>query len=384
MAVFPQSLWVIGLMIVVLIGLWALTNRTRIGKQMTATANDPGAASLSGVNTGRMIILAFAISAAIGALGGIAVTPINSTNYLSGGIYALSGFVAAILGGWGSSTGAVVGGLALGIIQSLATGFCRPATRTPSPTPSSSWSSTSGPAVCSACRRARGRRDEDGHCQASSAAVLLGRGERSSSRPCCVVVLVVWPLLYQNGYTMRIMTTGGLFTMLTVAVVVILGQAGQLSFAHSAFYGIGAYTAALLAMKASVPTFAALIIGALVAGVIALVVGRPVLKLRYFYLALATIGLGQIFLVLVIQLRTVTGSTIGLAPIPYLKIFGFTFGTQPAPVLPDLGGRRARDPVRRSRSQVPHGPGSARRSPPARSPRRLSGCGRPTGSSSPL
>ena len=80
-------------------------------------------------------------------------------------------------------------------------------------------------------------------------------------------------------------------------------------------------------MKASVPTFAALIIGALVAGVIALVVGRPVLKLRYFYLALATIGLGQIFLVLVIQLRTVTGSTMGLAPIPYLNVFGFTFGT---------------------------------------------------------
>jgi len=122
-AIFPQSLWVIGLMFLVLIGLYALNNLTRVGKQMTATANDPGAASLSGVNTGRMILLAFAISAAIGALGGIAITPVNSTSYLSGGIYALSGFVAAILGGWGSSTGAVVGGLTLGIIQSLATGF---------------------------------------------------------------------------------------------------------------------------------------------------------------------------------------------------------------------------------------------------------------------
>jgi branched-chain amino acid transport system permease protein len=122
-AVFPQSLWVIGLMIVVLVGLYLLNSRTRVGKQMTATANDPEAASLSGVNTGRMILLAFGISAAIGALGGIAVTPINSTNYLSGGIYALSGFVAAILGGWGSCSGAVVGGLALGIIQSLVTGF---------------------------------------------------------------------------------------------------------------------------------------------------------------------------------------------------------------------------------------------------------------------
>ncbi len=122
-AVFRQSLWVIGLMILVLVGLYLLTNYTRIGKQMTATANDPGAASLSGVNTGRMIILAFVLSAVIGALGGIAITPINQTSYLSGGIYALSGFVAAVLGGWGSSTGAVVGGLALGIIQSLVTGF---------------------------------------------------------------------------------------------------------------------------------------------------------------------------------------------------------------------------------------------------------------------
>jgi branched-chain amino acid transport system permease protein len=121
-AVFRQSLWVIGLMIIVLIGLYLLTNYTRLGKQMTATACDPGAASLSGVSTGRMIVLAFAISAAIGALGGIAVTPINVTSYQSGGLYALSGFVAAILGGWGSSTGAVVGGLALGVIQSFVTG----------------------------------------------------------------------------------------------------------------------------------------------------------------------------------------------------------------------------------------------------------------------
>ena len=122
-AVFRQSLWVIGLMILVLIGLFALNSFTRVGKQMTATANDPEAASLSGVSTGRMIILAFAISAAIGALGGIAVTPINTMSYLSGGMYTLSGFVAAVLGGWGSSAGAVVGGLALGLIQSLATGF---------------------------------------------------------------------------------------------------------------------------------------------------------------------------------------------------------------------------------------------------------------------
>ena len=153
------------------------------------------------------------------------------------------------------------------------------------------------------------------------------RGRSFLLKTLLLVILLVWPLLYQSGYAMRIMTTGGLFTILTIAVVIILGQAGQLSFGHSAFYGIGAYTAAILTVKADFPTLAALVIGALVAGIIALIVGRPVLKLRYFYLALATIGLGQIFLVLVQQLRSVTGSTTGLAPVPTLNIFGFDFNT---------------------------------------------------------
>ena len=69
------------------------------------------------------------------------------------------------------------------------------------------------------------------------------------------VASCVWPLVYQTATTLRIMTTGGLYTICSLAVVVILGQAGQLSFGHSAFYGIGAYTAALLAMKVPFPTF---------------------------------------------------------------------------------------------------------------------------------
>ncbi len=61
-----------------------------------------------------------------------------------------------------------------------------------------------------------------------------------------VIILLVWPLLYKNLYAMSVMTTAGLFAMLTIAVGIILGQAGQLSFGHSAFYGMGAYIAGLL------------------------------------------------------------------------------------------------------------------------------------------
>jgi branched-chain amino acid transport system ATP-binding protein len=142
-----------------------------------------------------------------------------------------------------------------------------------------------------------------------------------------VVILLVWPLAYKNLYYMSIMTTAGLFAMLTIAVGLILGQAGQLSFGHSAFYGFGAYTAALLSLKLHVPTLAALVIGAVVPGVIALIIGRPVLKLRYFYLALATIGLGQIFMVLLIQLPSITRGINGLNGIPTLSIFGWQVGS---------------------------------------------------------
>jgi branched-chain amino acid transport system permease protein len=118
-----QSLWVVGLMIAIFAMLYFFGQRTRVGKQMTATATNPDAARMSGIATQRMIILAFAISAAIGAIGGLAINSVIPLTYQSGAIWGLTGFVAAILGGWGSSGGAVIGGLALGIIQSVFAGI---------------------------------------------------------------------------------------------------------------------------------------------------------------------------------------------------------------------------------------------------------------------
>jgi ABC-type branched-subunit amino acid transport system ATPase component/ABC-type branched-subunit amino acid transport system permease subunit len=142
-----------------------------------------------------------------------------------------------------------------------------------------------------------------------------------------VIALMVWPLVYNNLYAMSVTLNAGLFAMLTLAVGLILGQAGQLSFGHSAFYGMGAYAAALLSYKLHWPTLAALVVATIVPGVIALIIGRPVLKLRYFYLALATIGLGQIFTVILIQLPSITRGINGLNGIPTLSIFGFSVGS---------------------------------------------------------
>ena len=115
----PQGVWVVLMAAGVLIGLYFLNNRTLFGKKMTATATDPMAASLVGISRNLMIGWSFAISAAIGASAGIFLAAMIPMNYASGSGLGLKGFIAAILGGWGKSSGAVVGGLALGVVETF-------------------------------------------------------------------------------------------------------------------------------------------------------------------------------------------------------------------------------------------------------------------------
>jgi branched-chain amino acid transport system permease protein len=119
----PQYFWVIGFLIIIVIGLSFFFDRTIIGKAMSACADNPDAASLVGINVQQMILLSFALSAAIGAVAGITVTPISLMEYDRGAMLAVKGFGAAVLGGLGSFPGAIVGGLIMGTIESLGAGL---------------------------------------------------------------------------------------------------------------------------------------------------------------------------------------------------------------------------------------------------------------------
>ncbi|PKO88961.1 MAG: branched-chain amino acid ABC transporter permease [Betaproteobacteria bacterium HGW-Betaproteobacteria-12] len=107
----PQSLWVLGVTALVVIALWYFFSRTLQGKAMLATSFNRTAAELVGINTGWVLFMSFAMSAALGALGGILVTPITLTSYDVGIMLGLKGFVAAVVGGLGNGLGAVIGGL---------------------------------------------------------------------------------------------------------------------------------------------------------------------------------------------------------------------------------------------------------------------------------
>jgi branched-chain amino acid transport system permease protein len=122
-AVSYQFLWIFGCSALAIIGLGWFFASTTTGKAMRACSIDRDAAALQGIPVSRMLALSFAISAALGALAGVLVTPTQYTAFNVGIPYAISGFIAAIVGGFGRPAGALVGGIVLGVAQALAVLF---------------------------------------------------------------------------------------------------------------------------------------------------------------------------------------------------------------------------------------------------------------------
>jgi branched-chain amino acid transport system permease protein len=119
-AISYQFLWIFGCSALAIIGLGWFFASTTTGKAMRACSIDRDAAALQGIPVSRMLALSFAISAALGALAGVLVTPTQYTAFNVGIPYAISGFIAAIVGGFGRPLGALVGGIVLGVAQALA------------------------------------------------------------------------------------------------------------------------------------------------------------------------------------------------------------------------------------------------------------------------
>ena len=122
-AVTPQSLWVLGGAVVIVISMSVFLEKSLLGKAVLATAANRLAARLVGIRTSTVMVTAFGSSSGIGAVAGILITPITLTSYDVGPLLAVKGFAAAMLGGMGSPTGAVAGGLILGLLEALGAGY---------------------------------------------------------------------------------------------------------------------------------------------------------------------------------------------------------------------------------------------------------------------
>ncbi|MFC3106484.1 branched-chain amino acid ABC transporter permease [Undibacterium arcticum] len=122
-SLLPQSLWVLGVALVIVVILGWFFGKTLLGKAMLATSHNKLAAQLVGVNTKTILLLSFGLSAVLGAVGGVILAPITYSSYDIGIMLGLKGFVAAVLGGLGGGLGAIAGGLILGITEAMAAGY---------------------------------------------------------------------------------------------------------------------------------------------------------------------------------------------------------------------------------------------------------------------
>jgi branched-chain amino acid transport system permease protein len=118
-ALAVQSLVVLGISIVAVIALQLFLNKTRTGRCMQATAQNPTVARLLGVPVERMILYTFLINAALVALASLLITPIYLAKFSNGELLGLYAFIAAIIGGFNQVRGAIVGGLLLGVIDNF-------------------------------------------------------------------------------------------------------------------------------------------------------------------------------------------------------------------------------------------------------------------------
>jgi branched-chain amino acid transport system permease protein len=121
--VSSQYLWCALITGLAVAAVWLILYRTSLGRAMRATATDPETAGLMGVSPQRMSLVAFLLAAGLAAIGGIVLAPLQPPDPTVGIALGLKGFTAAVLGGLGSTAGAIFGGLAVGLIEAGITGY---------------------------------------------------------------------------------------------------------------------------------------------------------------------------------------------------------------------------------------------------------------------
>lgn len=135
-------------------------------------------------------------------------------------------------------------------------------------------------------------------------------------------ITLLIPLLSSSGYHLRVVSLIYVFALAAIGLNLLMGFTGQVSLGHAGFMGIGAYAVAIGPAYLGISGFAAIWIGAVLAGLLALLVGRPILRLKGHYLAVATLGFGFLIALALTNEASWTGGPDGMG-VPRLDVFGW-------------------------------------------------------------
>ena len=140
-------------------------------------------------------------------------------------------------------------------------------------------------------------------------------------------LVAVLPALLTDDYYLSVMVIIGINTLLVIGLGLLMGFAGQISLGHAAFYGLGAYGSAIFTTHYQLNPWLSMLLAAVITAIIAYIIGRPTLRLKEHYLALATIGFGVVIHILFMEGGELTGGPSGLMGIPPLSMAGLTVDT---------------------------------------------------------
>jgi len=135
-------------------------------------------------------------------------------------------------------------------------------------------------------------------------------------------IVVVLPLFFPSAYYYRVGALVFIFALAVVGLNLLMGFAGQVSLGHAGFLGIGAYAVAIGPVHFGMPSWLCLFAGAVISGAVAFAVGRPILKLKGHYLAVATLGFGLLVAIVLTNEANWTGGPDGMN-VPALTLFGW-------------------------------------------------------------
>ena len=136
------------------------------------------------------------------------------------------------------------------------------------------------------------------------------------------VIVVIAPLFFSSLYDYRIGALVFIFALAVVGLNLLMGFAGQVSLGHAGFLGIGAYAVAIGPTYFALPAWFSLLVGAVLSGIVAFLVGRPILKLKGHYLAVATLGFGVLVAIVLTNEADWTGGPDGMN-VAHLMLFGW-------------------------------------------------------------
>jgi branched-chain amino acid transport system permease protein len=148
-----------------------------------------------------------------------------------------------------------------------------------------------------------------------------------NTRPVVIAIvaggLAALPLLTANTYFHHVMVMWLMFSLLALSLNIIIGYLGELSFAHAAFFGVGAYASTLITMQAGAPILVGLVVAALIAGVLGFAIGYVSLRIVGPQFAILTLGFGSIIYTVTNYWVDLTRGPMGIANIPRLSVPGY-------------------------------------------------------------